>query len=318
MVPIPNRPSTSPLAAIGRRLAEGVLTAWAAVSFTFFALRIVGGDPVASLLSQGLATLEQADALRRALGLDTPLLQQYTRYLLGLVRGDLGVSLYTGRSVSTVIAEQLPATAQLALAGLGVAVILGTFLGVLSAWNSEQTSGQVAAGIAGLATSIPVAFVGIVGLFFYRQTLLLIPNGGSPIIKNLLLPALVLGFSSAGAIARVVEAGLKESMDAQYILAAKARGIRQGPRLLWHALRPATPPVISLSALEAAYLFAGTVITETVFSRPGLGRLLISSILQGDYPIAQGLVALAAIFYTISHILADILALLIDPRLRRT
>jgi ABC-type dipeptide/oligopeptide/nickel transport system permease component len=219
--------------------------------------------------------------------------------------------------VSTVIAEQLPATAQLALAGLVVAVILGLFLGVLSAWNFNQTSGRVASGIAEFATSIPVAFVGIVGLFLYRQALFLLPNSGPQIVKDLFLPALVLGFSSAGAIARVVEAGLLESKAAQYILAAKARGIGHGPRLLWHALRPATPPVISLSALEAAYLFAGTVITETVFSRPGLGRLLISSILQGDYPIAQGLVALAAIFYTASHILADILALLIDPRLRR-
>jgi ABC-type dipeptide/oligopeptide/nickel transport system permease component len=136
-------------------------------------------------------------------------------------------------------------------------------------------------------------------------------------VRHLLLPALVLGFASSGAIARVVQFGLTESLQAPYVLAARARGLAPGLRLLWHALRPVLPPVISLGALEAAYLFGGTVVTETVFSRPGLGRLLVSAILQGDYPIAQGLVALAALFYTASHLLADGAAMALDPRLRR-
>jgi ABC-type dipeptide/oligopeptide/nickel transport system permease component len=132
------------------------------------------------------------------------------------------------------------------------------------------------------------------------------------------MPALVLGFATAGAIARVARASLDESIEAPYMLAARARGIRQSMRLLWHALRPALPPVVSLSALEAAFLFSGTVVTETVFSRPGLGRLLVSSILQGDYPVALGLVALAAIFYTASLVTGDLIAMALDPRLRRT
>ncbi len=127
----------------------------------------------------------------------------------------------------------------------------------------------------------------------------------------------VLGFASSGPIARVIHSGLSESLRSPYILAAQARGIQRGFRLLRHALRPSLAPVISLIALEAAFLFSGTVVTETVFSRPGLGRLLVKSILEGDYPITLGLVALAAILYTISHVLADLLTLIIDPRLQR-
>jgi glutathione transport system permease protein len=110
---------------------------------------------------------------------------------------------------------------------------------------------------------------------------------------------------------------MQETMASPFMLAARARGIRHGPRLTWHALRPALAPVISLIAVEAAFLFGGTVVTETVFSRPGLGRLLVSSILQGDFPVAQGLVVLSALIYTVSHVGADVLSMLLDPRLRR-
>jgi peptide/nickel transport system permease protein len=312
-----DRSSVGALATVSRRFIEGVLTAWAAVSLTFFALRLIAGDPVASLLSQGLASPDQVENLRRSLGLDDPLLLQYLNFLGGFFRGDLGTSLFTGRPVSTVIAEQLPATAQLALAGLGFAILIGLTLGVIASWKEETPIGRVAASLAGLATALPVAFTGILGLILYRRLIGVIPLQSVAIFRRLFLPASLLGFASAGAIARVVQAGLEETMREPYILAARAKGIGKGFRLLWHALRPALPPVVSLTALEAAFLFAGTVVTETVFSRPGLGRLLVTSILQGDYPIAQGLVALAAVFYTASHMLADIIAFTIDPRLRR-
>ena len=318
MVSNSDRPTNNALATVTRRLMEGLLTAWAAVSLTFFALRVVAGDPVASLLSQGLASPEQVESLRRSLGLDAPLLIQYLRFLRGFLRGDLGVSLYTSRPVSIVIAEQLPATIVLALTGLSLAIFFGLCLGVTAAWKEQSAAGRLAARVAGLATAMPVAFTGVISLLLYRYILQFFPSISIIASRRLLLPATVLGFASAGAIARVVQAGLVESMRSPYMLAARARGIGRGVRLLWHALRPALPPATSLSALEAAYLFAGTVVTETVFSRPGLGRLLVNSILQGDYPIAQGVVALAALFYTASHIIADILAFLIDPRLRRT
>jgi len=315
MVPLPYRPRISLLNVIGRRLIEGLLTAWAAVTLTFFALRIAGGDPVSNLLAQGLASAEQAQALRQQLGLDRPLLAQYVNFLGGMLHGDLGRSLYTARPVTRVIGEQLPYTLALAISGLVIALVAAFTLGLVAAWNERRPSGKLAAALADLATALPAAFIGILVLLFALWVSL---ASNRPLVEpGLLLPALVLGIASTGPIARVVIAALRESLQSDYLLAARARGLVSGPRLLWHAFRPALPPVISLVALEAAYLFSGTVVTETVFSRPGLGRLLVKSILEADFPIAQAVVVLAALFYTLSHILADLAAILLDPRRRR-
>jgi len=302
--------------AVIRRLIEGVGTAWAAVTFAFFALRFASGDPVASLLSQGLASPEQAEEIRISLGLNAPLWLQYLRFLANLLQGDLGTSLYTHRSVSQIILEQFPSTAALAISGLIIALLFGFALGITAAWLEKRTSGLLAAAIAALATSIPVAFTGILSLLIVGR-LQLGHVSSNELFIRLFLPALVLGFASSGPIARVIHSGLSESLRSPFILAARARGIRRGNRLLRHALRPSLAPAISLIALEAAFLFSGTVVTEIVFSRPGLGRLLVKSILDGDYPITLGLVALAAILYTFSHVFADLLTLMIDPRLRR-
>ncbi len=298
-------------------MLEGLATAWAAASLTFFSLRLAAGDPLAGLLSRGLASAEQVQALRQALGLDRSLPLQYLDFLRRLLVGDLGTSLYTGRPVARVIAEQFPATAQLSLASLAVALLLGFAWGVLAAWKAPSLASTVAEQLAGLATSLPVAFTGILAILLIsrlagpasRMSLVGWQGGLAP-------AALVLGFASAGAIAKVIQGGLQESRHALYMMGARARGIPHGPRLLWHALRPSLPPAISLIGLEAAFLFAGTVVTETLFARPGVGRLLVNSILQGDYPVAQGVVVLAAALYTLSNILADVLAFSLDPRMR--
>lgn len=316
MVPFLDRSHYRTIVAISQRILDGLLTAWVTVTFTFFALRIVAGDPLASLLSQGLVTPDQVEQIRISLGLNQPLHTQYIQFLTSLMRGDLGNSLYTKRSVSQIIFEQLPATIELALTALLIALILGVILGTIAAWRRGSFSATLAENLSGLATALPVAFTGILAILIVTWVLRAYwMNDLLFQLKDLILPASVLGFASAGAIARVVQSGLEESLQMPYMLAARARGISKGLRFFWHALRPALPPVISLTALQAAFLFSGTVVTETVFSRPGLGRLLISSILQGDYPIAQGIVILAALLYTTSHHLADILALMIDPRL---
>ena len=319
MVSPSDRPQPQLLIAIISRVLEGLWTAWIAVTLTFFALRAAIGDPVASLLSQGLATAEQARALRIALGLDQPLVVQYLQFLSGLFRGDLGISLYTNQPVEQIIFRQLPATAALAVGGLLAGILLGFVLGITAAWQKVKFPGRIASMLAGFTTSVPVAFIGILALLlvgiFANQGL---RGWGLFGYSGLLLPALVLGFTTAGPIGKVIEAGVRTNIHSPYFRAAIARGYRRNLRLLWHALKPALPPVVSLSALEAAYLFSGTVVTETVFSRPGLGRLLLRSILEGDYPIAQGLVVLAALFYTVSHLSADILAMILDPRLRES
>lgn len=290
-----------------------MLTAIAAVSLTFFALRLAAGDPVASLLSQGLTTPEQAETLRRSLGYDLPLPQQYIHFLTNLARGDLGVSLYSGQSVTAIIGSQVTSTVQLAGLSLAIALPLGILLGSVSSWRSRPAARSIATALSGLATSLPVATTGVLSLLVVS----LLARGQVRGIQ-LWLPALVLGYAAAGPFARAVHSGLESSLRSPFILAARARGLRRGRRIYWHALRPALPSAIALIALEAAFLFAGAVVTETVFSRPGLGRTLVRSILQADFPVAQGIVALAALIYVGSQVLADGLGWVLDPRLRET
>ena len=317
MVSPPDRPRTRLLTVLLRRVLSALVTLWAAVTLAFFALRIVGGDPTHSLLAQGLASPEQVAALRSDLGLDDALATQYVRYLGDLVQGDLGVSLYTSRHVTTVIGEQLPSSLELALSAFAVSLILGLSLGLASGWYPRRFVGRLADAFSALATGSPVAVVGLAAILaaaylsrMFLPALALTRSGG------LVLPSLTLGFAASGALARTIQAGLLETSAAPYLVAARARGIARGARLMWHALRPVLPLAVSLSALQAAFLLSGTVVTETVFSRPGLGRLLVSAVLEGDYPVVQGLVILGAAVYTVTHAAAEVLALLLDPRLR--
>ena len=318
MVPVPHRAQLAALVPAARRVLEGLITAWAAITLTFLALRLSAGDPVASLLAQGVTTPARAEALRHELGLDRPLVEQYTGYLAGLARGTLGNSLYTGQPVESVIGSQFPATLQLGLASLTIAVLLGLLLGTVGAWSGSSLPGRVAPALSGLATSLPVATTGVLALLLFGLAVRSAPRG-DPLVAfgRTALPAVVLGYAASGPFARAIQSGLEGSLRAPFVLAARARGVRRSLRLLWHALRPSLPPAISLIALEAAFLFSGTVVTETVFSRPGLGRLLVRAILQGDFPIAQGIVGLAALFYVGSQVLADLMALGLDPRIRR-
>jgi peptide/nickel transport system permease protein len=308
MVPLLDRPRIKLIILLIRRFGVGLLTAFAALTLSFFILRMIGTDPVDSLLAQGLASNGQAESIRQRLGLDQPLIKQYVVYVSGLIQGNFGISLYTQRPVLQTILEQLQWTIDLALTGLFLGVILGLLIGTIAAWWEHHLLGKLAAASASILTAVPVAFTGVLALWIAVK----LEIRGSP----LLLPGLVLGITTSGPIARLIYTHLLESLQGPYILAARARGIRRGVRLLWHAMRPTLPPLLSLIALEAAFLFAGTVVTETVFSRPGLGRLMVRAILDGDYPITQALVALAAIFYTSSHVVADWLALIFDPRLR--
>ncbi|HSR48864.1 MAG TPA: ABC transporter permease [Anaerolineales bacterium] len=317
MVPPAPRPAAGALSVFARRLGLALVTLWAAVTLSFFGLRLAAGDPLAGLLSQGLASPQQAAELRERLGLADPLLTQYARYLTGLLQGDLGRSLYTQRPVGEVIAEQAGSTVELAIAGLGMTILIGAILGLVAGSRRSTALGSGASAAAGLATALPVALTGVLILWAAmavgRAAPAFLPLTRS---DSLLLPALALGIASAGALARILEGGLQENLEAPFVLAARARGVRRGLPLIWHALRPALPLAISFLSLEAALLLGGTVVTETVFARPGLGRLLVNSILDGDFPVVQGLVLVAAAVYTLTHVAADMAAAFADPRLR--
>jgi ABC-type dipeptide/oligopeptide/nickel transport system permease component len=317
MVSTSDRPQRRLLTSVLRRLLAALGTLWAAVTLSFFALRVAGGDPTQSLLSQGLASVEQVAALRKDLGLDAPLVIQYIRYMGGLVRGDMGSSIFTQRAVAAVIAEQLPSSIELGLGALTISLVLGLALGVAAGWHPGRTSGIIAGGLSSLATGLPVAVLGLGAILVASAMARSIPAAiGLTSAGGLLLPSLTLGFAASGALARVIQAGLAETRSAPYLIAARARGIGGGVRLLWHALKPVLPLAVSLAALQAAFLLSGTVVTETVFSRPGLGRLLVTSILEGDFTVVQGIVVLAAAVYSLTQAAAEVGALFLDPRLR--
>jgi peptide/nickel transport system permease protein len=318
MVPLPNRSKLLPVTLISKRVLQGIFTTWTALTLAFFILRFAGGDPIASLLSQGLTTPERAELLRQNLGLNKPILVQYLDYLTSLLKGDFGTSLYSGRPVESILANQIPATLELAGFSFLIAILLGFTLGIVAAWRTNKTTGRIAELLSSLALSLPVASTGILALVILGMARSDSVLQRTVAIQRLWLPAVVLGFASAGPIARVIQSGMTDTLNSPYLLAARARGIDRFQRILWHALKPSMPPAISLIALEAAFLFSGTVITESVFSRPGLGRLLVRSILQGDFPVAQIIIALAAVFYTASQVFADSLAVLLDPRLRKS
>lgn len=313
MVPIFDRAGTGALSSLARRALEGLFTAWAAVTFAFFILHLAAGDPIETVLSQGLSSPERIDEIRLALGYDLPLGLQYLRFLAGLFKGELGTSLLTLQPVTQVLTERLPFTLQLAGSSLLISLLLGFSWGILSAWKQRSSAGRISEMFSGLALGVPVAATGILALIMLTRLTSIVPGLS---IDRLALPAIVLGFATAGPIAGVVRSGLHDSMSRPYFLAARASGHRLDRKLLWQVLRPSLPPAISLIALEAAFLLAGTVVTETIFARPGLGRLLVRAILQGDFPIALAVVALAAIFYSISQVVADGMALMLDPRLK--
>jgi ABC-type dipeptide/oligopeptide/nickel transport system permease component len=294
-----------------RRLLAFIPVLWAVATLVFLGLRLTPGDPLQALYAEALIPQERLDAYRAELGLDRPLAEQYLTFMRNLLRGDLGASLLSGRPVTLSLLERAGPTAALALSGLAVALVIGLALGVLAATRPGAVSESLANTTIALSLSLPVAWTGLLGLWLAAH---LFPLHAAPLL-SLSLPALVLGFAAAGPIANVMRASLTATRRESHLLAARARGV-SGWSLLRHALRAALVPVVNITALQAAFLFGGTVVTETVFARPGLGRLLVDALLRKDFPLVQGLVLVVAGLYLFFNLLADLCSAALDPRLR--
>ncbi len=296
---------------LARRLLAFIPVLWVAATVVFLALRLTPGDPAQSLYAEAQLTPEQVAAQRAALGLDRSLPIQYFAFLRDLARGELGQSFFTRRPVIRTIAEQSLPTLTLASSGLVAAVALGLALGIASALRPAHWLGRAAQAVIALSQAFPVAWTGLLGLWLVTG----IWRVSAGVIVSLLLPALILGFSGCGALASATRASIVAVRAEPHVLADRARGLA-GWSLLRHTLRVALVPVLHLIALQAAFLFGGTVITETVFARPGLGRLLIASLLRRDLPVVQGLVLFIAALYLTFNLAADLAAAVLDPRLR--
>jgi peptide/nickel transport system permease protein len=301
---------------IGQRLAGAIPVLWGVATLVFIILRLLPGDPAALMLSEAGASAEAIAELRAELGLDKPLVAQYGQYLLNLARGDLGTSLFAHRSVVAVIAEQLPSTIELALAAMLVASVVGAVTGVVAAVKSGTWIDSVATALAAAGVSVPIIWSGLLLIWLFSLQLGWLPATGQGGLKHLILPALVLGLTSSGSIARLVRASLLEVLDQDFIRTARAKGLRERVVLTRHALRGALIPVVTIIGLQFGFLLGGTVVTETVFSRQGIGRLLVNAILWKDLPVVQGVVLLAGLVYTVVNLSVDLAYAFLDPRIR--
>lgn len=300
---------------IGRRLIGAIPVLWGVATLVFVIMRLLPGDPATLMLSEAGGSARAVAELRAQLGLDEPLPIQYGRYLASLALADLGTSLFTQRPVATTIAEQLPSTIELALAAMLVAVIIGIALGILAAVRHGTWLDTLVLAISVAGISTPIFWSAILLIWLFALILGWLPATGQGGISHLVLPALVLGFASAGAITRLVRASLLEVLDQDFVSTARAKGLAEGTILARHALKNAFIPVISIIGLQFGFLLGGTVVIETIFSRPGIGRLIVNAILWKDLPLVQGIVLLVALVYTLVNVATDVAYAYLDPRI---
>jgi peptide/nickel transport system permease protein len=298
-----------------RRLALTIPVLLGVATLVFALIHLIPGDPAQAMLGEA-APQADVDALRRQLGLDRPLVEQYADFLVGVVRGDLGTSLRTGTAVSTQIVERLPATFELALAAMLVALVAALPLGIAAAaWHGTFVD-HAAMTVALAGMSIPNFWLGPLLAIVFGVELGWLPVSGRGGVEHLVLPALSLGFALAAILARMTRAAVLEELREPYVRAARARGVSRVRALVMHAFRNSLIPVVTIVGLQFGAVLTGAVITETIFSWPGIGRLLIQSIGFRDYPLVQGCILLIAVTYVAVNLLTDLAYGLLDPRIR--
>jgi len=284
----------------------------------FLMLRIAPGDPLIALLgeeAQGMSRQALAE-LRVQYGFDRDPVTQYLSFLGGILRGDLGESVRTGQPVLREIAVRLPATLQLAGAGMLIALSLGLTLGVLAAVYRRTFIDYLAVVVALAGVSIPVFWSGLILMLFFALQLGWLPASGYGSWRHLVLPAVAIGFSSSAIIARVTRSSMIEVLRSDYIRTARAKGVPVRSINLRHALRNAMLPIVTVVGLQFGGLLGGSVLTETVFAWPGLGRLVVDSIRVQDGPLVQGSVLFIAVVFIVINLLVDLSYALLNPRIR--
>lgn len=285
------------------------------VSLVTFGLLFATGDPAALLLPLD-ATQQERDQVRERLGLNDPILVQYGRFLAGAVRGDFGRSIRQSEPALSLVIERLPATLELTLAAMAIAVLVAVPSGLIAAAWRGTIVDQAAMFVALLGQSIPSFWLGIMLLLFFSVQLELLPPFGRGSWQNLILPAVTLAMYSMARTARLVRSGLIDVLGQDYIRTARAKGLSEALVLRRHALRNALLPVVTVLGLDLAHLIGGAIIVETIFAWPGVGRLAVSSIGGRDYPVVQAAVFLVAVAYTVVNFLVDVLYAYLNPRVR--
>jgi len=298
-----------------RRLLQALPVMLGVLVVTFAVTRLTPGDP-AEIMAGLEASPEAIESIRVELGLDKPILAQFVIYLNDVFHGDLGRSYFLGRDVTELVGEALPRTAGLALVALLFTVIIGVPAGVVSAVRKDSWIDAVVRGTALLGVSIPPFFAGLLSILVFSYYVRWFPSFGAGTWRHLVLPGFTLGLFSTGLVMRLTRSAMLEVLNEDYLRTARAKGLSERRTLFVHALRNAAIPVVTILGLQFGGLLAGTVLTETVFSYPGMGRLLARSIFERDYPVVQGLILLISMMYVGVNLLVDVVYSLIDPRIR--
>jgi ABC-type dipeptide/oligopeptide/nickel transport system permease component len=300
---------------IGQRILYAIPALWLIVTMVFMLAHLVPGDPVAQMLGEG-ARVEDLQQLRHALGLDLPLLTQYGRYMAGVLHGNLGESFRFQQPVLKVAASHYPATLELAIVALLICAAIAIPAGVLAAHRRGERTDHAVGVLTLFGLSIPNFALGPILILVFSVMLGWLPVSGRGGVLHLVLPAFTLGAALAAILTRMVRTSVIEELSADYIRTARAKGLTESAVLFRHAFRNALIPILTIMGLQFGTLLAGTIVTESIFAWPGIGRLAVQAIGARDYPLLQGCILLIAVSYVMVNLLTDFVYAVVDPRVR--
>jgi ABC-type dipeptide/oligopeptide/nickel transport system permease component len=298
------------------RLLYTLPVLWLVVSVVFLLIHLVPGDPIQQMLGEGAAAAD-LDAARHAYGLDKPLSTQYLNYWKGVLHGDLGLSIRFNQNVGKIIAERYPYTLELTLTSMVVAILLAIPVGVRSARQRNGWQDRVLGFISLLGLSFPNFALGPILILFFAIYLGWLPVSGSGSLAHFVLPAITMGGALAAILTRMVRTAMLEELGQDYIRTARAKGLPERTVVYKHALRNAMIPVLTVIGLQFGAMLAGAVVTETIFSGPGVGRLLVQAISNRDYYLVQGCILAIGVTYLVVNMFTDFLYTAANPRIRQ-
>jgi len=303
------------LRSLAMRLGFTLPVLWLVVSIVFLLIHIVPGDPVEQMLGEGARPADIA-ALRHAYGLDLPLRTQYARYWRGVLHGDLGRSIRLNDSVTHLVLTRYPFTIELTAAALVIALLLAVPAGISAALHRGQTRDHILSVVSLFGLSFPAFALGPILILLVSIKLGWLPVSGAGDLSHLILPSVTMGSALAAILTRMVRTSMLEELGQDYIRTARAKGLPERTVVYKHALRNAMIPVLTLIGLQFGALLAGAIVTETIFSWPGIGRLTVSAISNRDYPLLQGCILAIGLTYVLVNLATDVLYMVVNPRIR--
>jgi peptide/nickel transport system permease protein len=295
-----------------KRVGQSVFSVWVVVTLVFALIHLTG-NPIAVLAPETMSAHDRA-VLARSLGVDQPILVQYARYLVGVLHGNLGLSYYSGQPAMRLLLERVPVTVELVVLAIAIATAFGLPFGIFSAVWPDSALDRALRGVSVLGSSVPTFFLGILLIFAFSVELHVLPASGAGSIEHYIMPAFTLAFFRIALFTRLTRTSLLDTLSQNYVRTARAKGLSEPVIVLKHALRTAMLPLITVFGLQFGQLFAGAVITETIFALPGMNRLALESLYRLDYPVVLSYVIVVAAMFAAINLVMDLLYGVFDPR----